>query len=387
MSPYHKFDVVVVGAGPSGSVLSRDLAMQGVSVLVLDKKKFPRKKPCAGGLTRRAMHALSVDIDDVVEDHTRTAKIFIDNRPIFHQTFDTPIIGMVRREQFDHFLINKATSAGAEFWEDTSFKSVSGKSGNLTIETSKGRIQSRFLVAADGVKSRVVKQLGLKINCDFMTAVEAEVYPRDTRILENFLGTAHYDFGVIPEGYGWIFPKKDHLNIGILSISKKVRGYKHHFESYIKLKDILSGSDVIDYRRHLIPFRSDRHNVFANQLGLAIGDATGYTDPLTGEGIYYAVQSARLAASALMEALNRGDNDLAVYNKTIKKEFHTDLKYANILAFILYKIPSFSYRLLESHSERFGKAQVDIISGKASYTSLFKKLVKPTNLIRVITRH
>jgi len=187
MSKLEKYDVVIVGAGPSGSILSYELARKGINALIIDKKKFPRNKACAGGLTRRAMSAVPFDFSEIVEDYTYTAKMLVKDKVIYDKTFEEPIIGMVMRENFDNFLVNKAIEAGAVFQDGTSFKSLSGKAGNLVLETSKGKIGAKVIVGADGVSSRVARSLGFKLKRSFMTAVEGEVYLKSTAGLEERL--------------------------------------------------------------------------------------------------------------------------------------------------------------------------------------------------------
>lgn len=384
MGKIEKYDVVIVGAGPSGSILSYELAQHGIRVLLIDKKKFPRNKACAGGLTRRAMSVVPFDLDGIIEDYTYTAKMLIKNKVIYNKTFDEPIIGMVMRKNFDNMLVNKAIEAGVIFQDGTSFKSLYGKPGDISVETSKGCYSTKIIVGADGVKSRVARALNFNLKGSFMTAVEGEVYLKSTKALDELKGSVHYDFDVIPEGYGWIFPKKDHLSMGIVSISPHIRGWKSYFESYLKLKGKFYFNDIIDYRGHLIPFRSDKRNVFADHRGMVVGDATGYTDPLTGEGIYYAVKSALMAVDPIVKGLSQGCSEISAYNKIIKDAFHKDLSYANWLSLILYKLPSFSYRILAAQSERFGKNQIKVITGEQTYEALFKKIFNMQKLMKVI---
>ena len=197
------------------------------------------------------------------------------------------------RDRFDYFLTQQAIRAGADVITDTTFKSISGSVGNLVIETSGGTFKSKILVGADGVNSRVAKALGLQSKRKTLTAIEGEVYFKQKEVINRFKTTAHFDFGIIPSGYGWIFPKDDHLSIGLLSVSRKPALLDKAVIRYLKMKGLDDSSEIRPLRGHLIPHCRSGRNIIANEKGLLIGDAAGYTDPVTGEGIYYAVRQTQ----------------------------------------------------------------------------------------------
>ncbi|MFC1877307.1 FAD-dependent monooxygenase [Thermodesulfobacteriota bacterium] len=126
------FDVTIVGAGPSGSTLGYYLSEKGFKVLIIEKKKLPRYKPCGGGITQRASNLLPFDFDDVVEDYSLTAKILFNNIEVLSKDFDSPIVSMVMRDKFDYFLINKAKEKGVVVKDKNKFLSIEGDPGSLT---------------------------------------------------------------------------------------------------------------------------------------------------------------------------------------------------------------------------------------------------------------
>jgi len=379
-----KYDVVIVGAGPAGAFLGYSLASQGVKVLIIDGKPFPRYKSCGGGLTRRALTELPFDIGPVVEDYTYTANMLFQNSPLFSRTFERPIIGMVMRDRFDEFLVEKAVGKGAVFQDDTLFKSLSGKPGDIWLKTSRGTVNARVIAGADGVNGQVARALGLSIVYQAMAAIEGEVYFQDSDIIERYKGAVHFDFGVVPEGYGWVFPKKDHLSMGLVTLSGKLRNWRAGLESYLTLKGLHTYAGINPLKGHLVPFRSHKRNLFAVPMGLIVGDATGFTDPLTGEGIFYALKGAQIASQVLLDCLESGYDRMGEFNSQIKHAFSGDLVRANRLSLLLYKFPRVSVPVLKAFGEVLCENQVEVIAGELTYGELYKKVFNPLKILSVI---
>ena len=132
------YDVVIVGAGPAGAVLAYLLAKAGAEVLLLEKKFFPRYKPCGGGLTQRAIDSLPFEVDQVIEERVHTVRAFIRRACAFELSVQDPVISMVMRDRLDHFLVRKSLEAGVHFQEGTTFKHLSGEEKALKVETSGG---------------------------------------------------------------------------------------------------------------------------------------------------------------------------------------------------------------------------------------------------------
>lgn len=371
-----KHDVVIVGAGPAGATLAYFLAKHGVKALIIEKKVLPRYKTCAGGLTKRTLSLLPFDIHEVVEGYSYTGKMMFRNKPLYIKTMDAPIIGMVMRDKFDYFLVEKAVDEGALIQDGTAFQSVFGRAGDLTVETSKGRCKTRIIVGADGANSPVARALGLRMYRETMTAIGGELYLQDPDILNEFKGTVHLDFGVIPEGYGWVFPKSDHLSVGVVTGSKRLRKLKDYFYSYLAVKELNSYNEIKSLRGHPIPFRPNKKNILADSRGLVVGDAAGFADPLTGEGILYAIWGAQVASTVILNVLNSSYEHIHEYTHLLKKEFFNDLVYANRMSYLLYKFPKMSERILRAHSEYLGKNQLDVISGGQTYGDLYRKILR-----------
>ncbi|MBW1893443.1 MAG: geranylgeranyl reductase family protein [Deltaproteobacteria bacterium] len=382
--------MIIVGSGPAGALMGYDLSQYGLKVLLVEKESLPRYKACGGGLTRRTLDALPFDVSPVIEDYTYTARMLYRNRLLYVKTHDKPIVGMVMRDDFDYFLIEQAMAKGLVVHDDTAFESVSGRAGELLIKTSKGSYKAKVVAGADGVNSSVAKALDLKIKHDVMMAIEGEVCPEDMGMLEKFRNSIDLDFGVIPGGYGWVFPKKDHLSIGVGSSIRGLRDWKGYFRSYLELKGIIPESMKYPVRGRLIPINPHKGNILSNERGLVAGDAAGFTDPMTGEGIFYAVRQAAIASQVIKDVFLSGSS-VAEYTGLVKREFMNDLIWAKRMAHVLYRYPAISRRLLFRCGEALGENQTAVILSQQTYSDVFRKIailmLNPIRLLSLLSQN
>ena len=381
-----KYDVVVVGAGPAGSLLGYLLARRGVDVLILERKKLPRYKTCGGGLTRRALDLLPFDIDAVVEDRTFRIEIRVDGAVVFSKQTTEPTILMVMRDNFDFFITTKAVDAGAVLRDQTTFVSIDGVPGDVRVITDRGEFRSRIIAAADGVNSRAAKQLGLIIRRQAMVGMEGEVYCSNSSKMEHCKESAHFDFGIIPDGYGWLFPKSDHLSLGVVAAGRSRKEIGKYFWSYLERKSLDGISKVKPLRGHLIPFSPSSRNTLADERGLVVGDAAGFSDPITGEGLFFCLREAQIADDIITKALDTGPAHLRGYSDAVTREFMQDQVCARKLACLLYKLPTISHSMLRRYGETAGESHFNVITGRSTYTELYKKLTDVHSIVSALMR-
>ncbi|GBD39260.1 Menaquinone reductase [bacterium HR37] len=370
------YDVIIVGAGPAGSICAYELSKKNIQVLLLEREKLPRYKVCAGGLTKKAVDILPEDVKDILEDQTHTVHLSLNHKFTFSKTTSFPLVSMVMRDKFDHFLVKKAIESGAHLKDETRVFSLTEHPDLVTVETSRGTFVSKLLVGADGVTSKVAHLLGIRRKLDFGIALEAELFPKHPDLISNYHGSLHLDFNVIPRGYGWIFPKRKQLSVGVFTTLPSIRNIKSYFYAYVRNKHLrnLTCKSLIG---HQIPI-GGRTNKLNTERVLLVGDASGLADPITGEGIYFALRSGQIAAETISKKLLKEPSlSLDEYSLKINEEMTENFKYARFLASFLYNISYVSYNIARK-AESVNDTFIEVVSGNCSYKEAPLKILKKT---------
>ncbi len=298
------WDAIVIGAGPAGCAAAYDLAQSGREVLLLDRAEFPRQKACAGGLTTKTLRALRYPVDAVIRQRLSQLRI---ERDADHSTVlrrRSDYCFMTVRKELDEYCFRRTIAAGARFQRIRGISAISEDQNHVEAAVDAGAgtqtLHARFLIGADGVHSQV-RQLTSKPGEDwFWRAFALEANVRVTNASDEEL---IFDFATIRDGYGWIFPKGDHVNIGLYSYSPEEKIDRTRLAAYIQARyGELSGEEVIG---QYAGFGAAQHKIPVTRIFLA-GDAGGFADPLTGEGIYFAIVSGQAAAEAIEAALHQG---------------------------------------------------------------------------------
>jgi flavin-dependent dehydrogenase len=287
---------------------------------------------------------------------------------------------MTMRSTLDEFIARQAVETGAELKDQVTLKAVEDSPQRVLCETSAGFFTSDFLIGADGANSLVARsQLEfLPPRCG--VALEGEVSLASQESLADYSGRADFDFHVLPQGYGWVFPKADHLSVGVLTLHAHFPSIKRYYNSYVEKKGLAAGTREARVRGHLIPLGPPTRMLNTRRLLLA-GDAAGLADPLTGEGISYAVRSGRLAAETMLAALRNPGGSLAAYSQRVRKELLPEIKLARLAARCLYAAPESLYRRF-ARKELFAQRVLDVFEGKTTYRALMRKVfVKPYRLL------
>src|SRR6476469_8534865 len=170
-----RFDVLVVGAGPAGSTAAYRLAEGGASVLLADKAKFPRDKPCGGGLTMRAVRLLPFEVDPVVEDRTTRVRFGLDFARRFERRLEEPLVLMTQRARLDAFLAERAADAGADFRDGARVADLAVGEAGVTATLNGRKIAADHALLADGANGVSTRAAGLDDGRDYGVALEANV--------------------------------------------------------------------------------------------------------------------------------------------------------------------------------------------------------------------
>jgi geranylgeranyl reductase family protein len=294
-----RFDAIVVGAGPAGSTAALLLARGGARVLLLDRERFPRDKPCGGGLTYRAVRQLPVSVEPVVEDVVDCFELGFRYRRRFERGGEGPLVLMTQRRRLDTFLAERAAEAGAEFRDGVRATALDPSEGIVRFGSAAAR--APVVIGADGVNGLCVRLLGFAGRRRHGVALEGNVsyvHAREGR----WRGRAVVELGAVPGGYAWVFPKGDHVNVGVGGWESEGPRLRVHLERACEEYGLQS-SQLEALRGYRLPMRH-AGDAAAQGRVLLVGDAAGLVDPLSGDGIYEALVSARFAAeSALADDL------------------------------------------------------------------------------------
>ena len=271
------------------------LARAGASVLLVDRKRFPRDKPCGGGVTLRAARLLPFTLDPVVEDRIETVEMRLRGRTCEHRCA-SPIVLMTQRRRLDQFLVERAAEAGATFRDEVRVSDPEA-------------LPADAIVAADGVNGVCAKTLGLSGRTAHGVALEADA-PADDR----FRGRIVFELEALRGGYAWVFPKGDRLNVGVGGWEAEAPRLREALRSFVRANRLGRLESVRGYR---LPV-GDPSTRLARGRALAVGDAAGLVDPLSGDGIYEAFVSARLAADAILDFLAGRAGSLEPYTPALR---------------------------------------------------------------------
>jgi geranylgeranyl reductase family protein len=280
--PVKRFDALVVGGGPAGSTTAWWLADAGARVLLVDKVRFPRDKPCGGGVTARAARLCPVDISPVVEEEVDVVELRFRYRDAVERHSKQPVIRMTQRRRLDAFLLDAAREKGVEVREGE------------TVDVANA--PADVVVGADGANGTTARAVGLGEGIVHGVAYEGNV-PYGVVSRARYARRAVVELADIPGGYGWAFAKGDHVNVGVGAWQREGPRIREHL-ARVCAGHGLEPAQLESLRGHRLPLRRPGTPI-ANERALLVGDAAGLIDPVSGDGLYECFVSAKLAADAI----------------------------------------------------------------------------------------
>lgn len=349
-----RYDVIVVGAGPAGASAAYWLGEAGQRVLVLEKEKLPRYKPCGGGVPQTVFDRFPFDFSSVVERWIRRVRFcFRDGQEVM-ASLPERAIAMVMRDRFDLHVLEHAR---AEVRDRSPLTAMEQDKSGVAVTTASGNhFCARYLIGADGANSRVSRLAGLRQEGWMGGAIEAEV-PVSDELLKAYGDTAVFVFGTPPKGYLWVFPKAEHLSVGIGAFQERVPNMRRILKREMGRLEI--EIDGARQRGHPLPVHLRREPLRRRRV-LLVGDAARLMDPLLGEGIRHAVDSGRLAAECILSG------DLQGYSKCVHQEIGRDLLWGRFWASLFYECPRTSFEL-GVRNPRFVREFLRLFAGEISY--------------------
>ncbi len=262
-----------------------------------DKARFPRDKPCGGGLTGRALRHLPCDVAPVIERVVDRMVLRSGYRTTVDRTSREPLIAMTQRRRLDLLLAEQAAAEGVDFRDGARVSDIELDESGVSARIGETRVRASFLVGADGANGAVARAAGLGDGIVRGVALEGNV-PWDALERSDYESAAWVELGVVPGGYGWVFPKGDHANLGVGGWMEEGPRLRDHLDRLARAHAV-DPARLGDVRGHRLPMRA-LGTPAARGRALLVGDAAGLVDPLSGDGMYEAFVSARLAAQAVV---------------------------------------------------------------------------------------
>lgn len=317
-----RFDVIVVGAGPAGSTAARECAERGLSVVLVDKAVFPRDKPCGGGVNVRAARLLPFDLTPVIDRTAYGLEFAVRGRRPFRRYSRDAITYLTERRRLDAFLVERAIDRGVTLRQRAPIRDVSRGSRGVTVRAGSEAFEGRVLIAADGANGRTAKLAGVRADLAFGVAMEANV-EAPARFAWERERLLALDLGCVRGGFGWLFPKRDHFNVGVGGWLGEAPGLRAQLDDLTRSYG-LDPASLSNVQSHRLPIRTPNSPLFDGDVVL-VGDAAGLVDPLSGEGIYAAFASGRAAAEQIALHLGGAAPDLRGYARAIEHGLGAEL--------------------------------------------------------------
>jgi geranylgeranyl reductase family protein len=367
--------VVVLGGGPAGSSTAERLAHAGLRTIILDEK-LAWEKPCGGGLTYKAYSQYPYLMENETPKKLVTETFLAAPKAgSVKMALDHPLV-IYSRYDLNSLLLHRAEAAGAEI-EKTRVLGIERHSGGWKIRTRSGAIDADFCVVATGARNSL-REVGTRYTAgDTMYALG--YYVPDQQ--------AHIDIQFLPhlEGYIWNFPRCSHLSVGICGKGESAQCLRARLELYMEDHGISRRNAT--FYGHMLPsleIKGWRNNRLAGEGWIAVGDAGGLVDPITGEGLYYAIRSGDIASRVLI-ADNEPARRAEQYQQLITRDFGHDLTYGAGLAqrffgryIFLSSVPSKMVQLMQ-RSPRFCEIMQDLFAGTQPYVELKTRLLRNLN--------
>jgi flavin-dependent dehydrogenase len=373
--------VAILGGGPSGAFAAEKLATAGVDTVVFDEK-LAWEKPCGGGLTYKAysQYPFLAENDTPKKIICKTVLAAPRSQPVT-LALDQPLL-IYSRFDLNGMLLHRAQRAGAQL-EKTRVLNIERSGSRWALRTKSGTMDADYCIVATGARNPL-RDFGTELTSgDAMSALGYYIPGERDRIDIQFLPKL--------EGYIWVFPRCGHLSVGICGKGERASALRARLERYMD-EHGLSREGAAFYS-HLLPCLETpawKRNRVAGDGWAAVGDAAGLVDPITGEGLYYAVRSADLITKAILsESLDLAG---ATYRKLIRRDFMADLEFGSRLANRVFH-GTFLWGAVTSRmvqftrlSPKFRDVMQDLFAGTQPYAGLKRRLMKNLNgsLIEIV---
>ncbi len=388
-----KVDCLIVGAGPAGSVMAREMASYGHNVLVVEKKQeIGCPKRCAEGITKHGLDKLEMKLHPLcIFGKIRGAMLYSPSSKKVVMEGEQMEGYVLERKIFEKWLASEAIRKGASYMVKTQAIGMKreNKEWKVKVRNVEGihEIKAKIVVGADGVESKVGRWAGLNtINkiTDYHSGIQFEMAGLN-KIDENYI---HIFFGkeVAPYGYAWIFPKAFSFNVGLGIIAKnaKMRAYDYLKKFIEEHKEIFENAQPIEINAGGVPV--SHFTEMVSDGVMLVGDAAQLVNPIHGGGIYRAIHSSMIASKVANEALNKNDlskEKLKEYEKKWNEEYEEKNKKLMKLRNFLERLEDNDFELLAEILE--GEDIYALTQAKLAF--FIKKVIKKPSLLRLAKKY
>ena len=365
--------VAVLGGGPAGAFAAERLAASGLRTVLLDEK-LAWEKPCGGGLTYKAYRDYPFLIDnDIPKRLVRETMLTAPKTGTVRMHLRHPVL-IYTRLDLNRMLLERAQRAGAQL-ERTRVQEINRSQNGWQLRTRNGTIDADFCIVATGARNP-------------LRNVGTQWTPADTMLALGYYVQAtqqHIDIQFLPqlEGYIWIFPRCGHLSVGICGKGESAHALRTRLEAFM-LERGVSWKDA-PFFSHVLPSLATpawRQNRVSGHGWLAVGDAGGLVDPITGEGLYYAIRSGDLASQVVLSDEHSPEAKPQAYRALLERDFALDLAFGSALARRLFRgqflYASVPQRMLQCmrRSPTFCDVVGELFAGTQGYLGLKSRLLR-----------
>ncbi len=371
------YDVVIAGGGPAGASLGTLIARGGLSAVIIDKYTFPRPMPCGGMVSSRCIKMIEAvhgeNIIAGVSRATSTGCRMFERHDLIAEVEGIDEDFFVERREMDALLFSEARRAGCDTVEGDGVVGVDRAGG--AVQLASGRtIRGAVIAGADGGDSIVRRTtrrwrperrkaaFGLVADLPF-ERLRCDAAP------DAYHDRPHIHFGIVPWGYAWVFPKGDCVSVGVAGMMTKTRNFRRAFDAFVSelCVDGNPGELRMSGRRLSV---ADVESPPGRGNILLLGDAAGMVEPITGEGLSFAIESAPLAARAIVDALASGRPEQAGgrYSSGCRKSILRTMRHASLARWLFFPevCRRRAVRALAHHPELV-QDYLDILAGKMTY--------------------
>ena len=364
-----EFDVVIIGSGPAGGMAAVECVKAGLKTALFEKVALPRRKVCAGGVVKRAIELLPDDLDYPVESICDTVELRMHDPEKAFRSNGEGLITMVSRADFDYSIVQYAEKRGAQVLDRTEVKSVIPHGDYVEIVTADSCYRTSYLILAEGANARI-SNCFWKDDRVLFPALESEIMLPPEKMAE-FQGVARFDFDVISSGYTWVFPKKDHVSVGIGGFPNKKQTLNKVFDAYKEQIGLTDEYEERNRKGYIIPIKP-RQQPYMKERMILVGDAAGFADPITAEGFTYALKSGIEAGRAIASG-DSPEEVFDLYHEGIREAVVQELNAGSKISKPFYLSQKVRKMLFNRYGERMCNGMVRVLEGKQSYQKAFNK--------------